>query len=110
MARGSEQTKLKRGLNVVTIWCCSLCKHPVKLELQNHIPGPVPGRTNGIKKMKKRKELDALLLNNMNGKKISKSCNGKEGHELLRNEASWDSNSTENEDFFSPPRKLMIRT
>ncbi|XP_033637063.1 EF-hand calcium-binding domain-containing protein 14-like [Asterias rubens] len=60
--------------------------------------------------MKKRKELDALLLNNMNGKKISKSCNGKEGHELLRNEASWDSNSTENEDFFSPPRKLMIRT
>lgn len=57
----------------------------------------------GGKKMKKRKELDALL---MNGKK-SRPKRSKDGHELLQNLDS-ESNSSEFDEFIMQPRKQTV--
>lgn len=67
---------------------------PEKVSFQN---------PRGGKKMKKRKELDALL---MNGKK---SCpkRTKDGHELLQNMDS-ESNSSELDEFIMQPRKQTV--
>lgn len=53
--------------------------------------------------MKKRKELDALL---MNGKK-SRPKRSKDGHELLQNLDS-ESNSSEFDEFIMQPRKQTV--
>ena len=65
-----------------------------------------------VKKMKKRKELDALLTSS-NGKskhftKPSNKPSRKDGHELLIPDDSCSLDSSEN-DFFATPKKTVIR-